>query len=111
VRLGGGGPGARRGGATASDGRPGRRVKKQGRGGRALEGRRKGEGGADVWGHCARGREMERDALGLRTGRAGPGVAHAGRERKRGEGEGEGEGGGLREKRVRPKRKKGGRPS
>jgi hypothetical protein len=31
VRLGGEGPGARQGGATASDGRPGRRVKKQGR--------------------------------------------------------------------------------
>jgi hypothetical protein len=59
-----------------------------------------------VWGRCARGREMERDALGLRTGRAGPGVAHAGRERKRGEGEG----GGPREKRGRPKRKKGCRP-
>jgi hypothetical protein len=69
--------------ATGSDRAAGPAGKKTEEGRRALEGRRKGEGGADVWGRCAGERERKRDALGLRTGRAGPGVAHAGRRRKR----------------------------
>jgi hypothetical protein len=63
--AGGEGPGCGGAGPQPATERPDRRGGKSKGGGRALEGRGKGEGGADARGHAARGRKRGERALGL----------------------------------------------